>query len=196
MNSLKKQWLLIPAGILWTFVLYAQSGNTNTNKFKQLKEELATPNVYRNAAGAPGHEYYQQKADYVINVTLDDKNQVIRGEETITYTNNSPDALEYLWLQLDQNMRAKDSDTRKIRNADMRDKVSFRDYENFHNEFDGGFKIEYVRDGSNKELSTIVHKTMMRVNLPSKLAPKSSFTIKIKYWYNINDRMKIGGRPG
>ncbi len=174
----------------------AQKGNTNTNKFKQLKEEMATPNVYRNAAGAPGHEYYQQKADYVINVTLDDEKQIIRGEETITYTNNSPDALEYLWLQLDQNMRSKDSDTWKIRTSDMEDKVSFRDYRYFHMDFDGGFKIEYVRDGSNKDLTTAVNKTMMRVNLPNKLAPKSSFTIKIKYWYNINDRMKMGGRSG
>jgi len=80
------------------------------NRFAQLGEELPTPNEYRNAAGAPGHAYYQQKADYDIEVRLDDENQRIYGEEEITYTNNSPDQLEYLWIQLDQNMRAEDSD--------------------------------------------------------------------------------------
>ena len=77
--------------------------NINLNKFRQLKQELPTPNVYRNAAGAPGHEYWQQKADYLMDITLDDENQRIYGEETITYHNYSPDVLTYLWLQLDQN---------------------------------------------------------------------------------------------
>ena len=82
------------------------------NKFAQLDQLLPTPNEYRNAAGAPGHNYFQQKADYKIQVTIDDANQKIKGEETITYTNNSPDNLEYLWIQLDQNVRAKDSDSK------------------------------------------------------------------------------------
>ena len=92
------------------------------NKFAQLGEELPTPNEYRNAAGAPGHNYYQQKADYDIEVILDDKNQKITGEETITYTNNSPDNLEYLWIQLDQNVRALDSDSKLITIEKMEDK--------------------------------------------------------------------------
>ena len=82
------------------------------NKFAQLGQTLPTPNEYRNAAGAPGHNYYQQKADYKINVEIDDATQKLTGDETITYTNNSPDYLEYLWIQLDQNVRAIDSDSK------------------------------------------------------------------------------------
>ncbi|MEL6669485.1 MAG: M1 family peptidase, partial [Bacteroidota bacterium] len=76
------------------------------NPFRQLYDELPTPNVYRNASGAPGHEYWQQQADYEMEIRLDDENQQIYGTETITYHNNSPDELAYLWVQLDQNVRA------------------------------------------------------------------------------------------
>ena len=88
--------------------LFAQD-NTNTNKFRQLKQELPTPTSTRNGAGAPGHAYWQQQADYKMKIVLDDDKQTIHGEEEITYHNNSPDVLDYLWLQLDQNMRAKNS---------------------------------------------------------------------------------------
>ena len=86
-----------------------QIGHLNNNKFKQLYEEFASPNRYRTAAGAPGSEYYQQQVNYVMNIDLDDKNTRLLGEETITYKNNSPDHLEYLWVQLDQNIRKKDA---------------------------------------------------------------------------------------
>ena len=166
------------------------------DKFKQLEQDLATPNVYRTASGAPGHEYYQQKADYVIDVELDDEKQTVKGVETITYHNNSPDKLNYIWLQLDQNMRAKDSDTKKIRTMSIDKKMSFRDLNYLINDFDGGFKIESVQNNSGKALTYTINKTMMRIDLPSTLQPKGSFTFKIKYWYNINDRMQIGGRSG
>ena len=84
-------------------------GHINNNKFKQLKDELATPNSYRTASGAPGRDYYQQKVDYIMDIELDDENQKIYGKEEITYTNNSPDQLSYLWIQLDQNIRKKDA---------------------------------------------------------------------------------------
>jgi hypothetical protein len=114
------------------------------NRFAQLGEELPTPNEYRNAAGAPGHAYYQQKADYDIEVRLDDENQRIYGEEEITYTNNSPDQLEYLWIQLDQNMRAQDSDSKLITVEKMEDFRSIEDVTLKTFDFDGGFKIEEV----------------------------------------------------
>jgi hypothetical protein len=85
------------------------SGHTNTNKFKQLKQELATPNTFRTASGAPGRDYYQQQVDYDMDIELDDAKQKLYGKEEITYTNNSPDALRYLWVQLDQNIRKKDA---------------------------------------------------------------------------------------
>jgi hypothetical protein len=175
--------------------LLAQS-NLNNNKFKQLKEELATPNVYRTASGAPGHKYYQQKADYVIDVTLDDENQKITGKETITYKNNSPDKLEYLWVQLDQNMRAKDSDTKLIQSNSVQDEMSFADIARLHNDFDGGFKLDYVKDGRGKELKYTINKTMMRIDLPTAIAPGGTYSLKIGWWYNINNRDEIGGRSG
>ena len=97
--------------VLTSFVLSAQvqQGHVNQNKFRQLYDQFADPNKYHNASGAPGVEYYQQKVDYVMNVELDDEKSQLYGEETITYTNNSPDQLPYLWLQLDQNIRKKDS---------------------------------------------------------------------------------------
>lgn len=170
--------------------------NTNKNKFRQLKEEFATPNIYRTASGAPGHGYYQQKADYIIDITLDDKAQKIYGKETVTYKNNSPDKLEYLWVQLDQNMRAQDSDTKLIETGSINEKMSFKQIADLHNNFDGGFKLDYVKDVSGKDLPVTINKTMMRIDMPKPLMPGASYTFKIKWWYNINDRDEIGGRSG
>ena len=166
------------------------------NKFAQLGEELPTPNEYRNAAGAPGHNYYQQKADYDIEVILDDKNQKITGEETITYTNNSPDNLEYLWIQLDQNVRALDSDSKLITIEKMEDFRSIQDISKKLFEFDGGFKIEEVTTPSGRDMKFSINKTMLRIDLDKPLSAGSSVSFRIKWWYNINDRMKIGGRSG
>ncbi len=170
--------------------------NTNNNKFRQLKQELPTPNVYRTAAGTPGHAYYQQKADYKIEVELDDLNQKIYGEETITYTNNSPDPLPYLWLQLEQNMRSRDSDTKKVNAQSIEDSISFKSLRRLLNDFDGGFKIEYVKDKQGEDLTYFINKTMMRIDLDKPLLKGESFSMQIKYWYNINDRLQIGGRSG
>ena len=104
--------LLLIITIINFFSLYGQ--HTNTNKFRQLYDQLATPNVYRTAAGAPGHKYYQNNAHYEMQLTLNDNEHKITGSEKITYVNNSPDLLEYLWIQLDQNVRAKNSDSYKI----------------------------------------------------------------------------------
>jgi hypothetical protein len=188
--------ILILSLSLCAIVVKGQVNNVNTNKFRQLKQELATPNVYRNAAGAPGHEYYQQKADYVIDIELDDEKQVITGTQTITYKNNSPDALEYLWLQLDQNMRASNSNTGLIQTNGIGASMSFQQLARMHNKFDGGFKIEYVRDKSGNDLSTTVNQTMMRVNLTKPLASGKSFILQMKWWYNVNNRDEIGGRSG
>ena len=175
-----------------------KEGHYNISKFKQLKEELATPNVYRTASGAPGHEYYQQKADYVIDVTLDDETQKIHGEATVTYHNNSPDPLDYLWMQLDQNIRAKDAMSKKIKGGGPG--VGYRP-EKFVGEFmgkpfDGGFKIEYLKDASGKEMPYFVNGTMMRLDLDNVLLPNTSITFKIKWWYNINNYLVARGRSG
>lgn len=182
--------------ILLLSLLFPLSLAAQQDKFAQLGEEIPTPNEYRNAAGAPGHAYYQQKADYKIDVKLDDAAQKITGEETITYTNNSPESLEYLWIQLDQNMRAKGSDRQLITIERMEDFRSIDDVLRKTFEFDGGFNIEEVTTTSGKEMSFFINKTMMRINLAKPLGPNSSISFSIKWWYNINDRMKIGGRSG
>ena len=188
---------LISCILLFSFFASAQE-NTNTSKFKQLSEILPTPNVYRTASGAPGHEYYQQKADYVINVQLDEKNHVITGDETITYTNNSPDVLNYLWIQLDQNVRAKNSASQLTSSGSMDDNMSFWSLKRMHDKmnFDGGFKLELITDVNDNDLPFTVNETMMRIEPPKPLKKGQSFSFKIKYSYNINDRMKIGGRSG
>ncbi|MEL6253542.1 MAG: M1 family metallopeptidase [Bacteroidota bacterium] len=183
--------------LAWVVSAFAQEvPNTNQNKFRQMGQDLPTPNSYRTASGAPGNEYWQNEADYVMEITLDDAKQTISGTETVTYHNYSPDRLSYLWVQLDQNMRAKDSDSYKIRTGEMNSRMSFGGYNRMENSFDGGFKLEYVQDINGKPLEHVVNKTMMRINLPQPLESGASVSFKIKWWYNINDRMKIGGRSG
>ena len=129
-----------------------------------------------------------------MNITLDDNNQRVHGEETIIYYNNSPDALEYLWIQLDQNVRALDSDTYKARTSRISSTMSFRALKQLKNTFDGGFKLEEV---SRSNVSGyIVNKTMMRIDLKTPLKSKAKTEIKIIWWYNINNRLELGGRSG
>ena len=178
-------------------ILFSQNESVvAAEKFSQLKEELPTPNTYRVASGAPGHEYWQQKADYVIYVVLDDKKQTLSGTEKITYFNNSPDELDYLWIQLDQNIRKQHSASHKTHTHIFKEKESFWSINRLHSDFDGGFKIDYVKDGSGNILPSTVVETMMRVDLPKPLKPGSSISLNLKWWYNINDRMKVGGRSG
>lgn len=180
--------------IILPFLSTAQ--NTDNTPFRQMYDLLPTANNYRTATGAPGHEYYQCRADYQINVELDDSKQKIHGEEVVTFYNNSPDILTYLWIQLDQNQQSKDSDSHKINPQTISDKEDINFMSNDKKEFDGGFKLEYVKDNFGKDLKYFVNKTMMRIDLPSPLKKGEKFVFKIKYWYNINDRMKLGGRSG
>ena len=175
-----------------------QEGHLNNNKFRQLYQEFSSPNIYRAASGAPGPSYYQQQADYKINVELDDKNKMIYGDETITYTNNSPQKLDYLWVQLDQNVRKKDSPSL---DRDSESVIPYYLPDSFDKEFlkdpfDGGFNVEYVNDINNKPLDYFINQTMMRVNLPKPLSTGEQFSFKIKWWYNINDHVKQDGRSG
>lgn len=178
------------------FLQVSAQDNTNQNKFRQLYDELPTPNSYRTASGAPGSEYWQQRADYKIKMKLDDANQRLYGEETITYHNNSPDQLTYLWLQLDQNRRAKDSDTYKITPSEVTENTSIRQIMRAEPTFDGGFKIDYVKDLQGKDMRYVINKTMMRIDLPTPLKPGESTSFSIKWWYNINNTKVERGRSG
>jgi hypothetical protein len=176
----------------------SKEGHTNQSKFRQLYEEFSTPNNYRSASGAPGPDYYQQQADYKMEVTLDDKNAKIYGEETITYTNNSPDQLEFLWLQLDQNVRSKTSKSplRDGSGVPLASPTSSFVSSYMTESFDGGFNIEYVKDINGKALSYTINQTMMRVDLPTALAAKGQVSFSIKWWYNIPDHTIDRARSG
>ena len=173
-------------------------------KFEQLGTTIASPNNYRTASGAPGIDYWQQKADHKIKVEIDDENQVLTGSENITYYNNSPDVLTYLWVQLDQNVRAKDSETPLVTPNKMRNTMNGKglqsityEYTNSKgNLYDGGFKIHKVTNSSNDKISYDIVKTMMRINLETPMKTGDSFSFNIDWSYTINDRMKLGGRGG
>ena len=175
-----------------------KQGHTNQNKFRQLYNEFSTPNDYRTASGAPGAAYYQQRADYVMDIKIDDETQRLYGEETITYTNNSPDVLAYLWVQLDQNIRKKDSPS-LLKNSQSLDQVSqLSSFANNHlgDPFDGGFNIEHVLDAQGKPLPYIINQTMMRIDLPTPLQSGGQVSFSIKWWYNINNHVVNRARSG
>jgi len=165
-------------------------------KFAQLESELPTPNEYRNAAGAPGHAYYQQQADYKMQLVIDDATQKLSGFETITYTNNSPDALSYLWLQLDQNIYSQDADNKLIEVEKMEDFKSIGDIQKKFFYYDGGFKIESITNTAGNKMKYSINKTMLRIDLEQALAAHSSISFQVRWWYNINDRIAVGGRSG
>ncbi|MEQ8626248.1 M1 family metallopeptidase [Ekhidna sp.] len=198
---MKNSILLIVAFLVATIAMGQDRKQKDTEweqKFEQLGTMLPTPNVYRTASGAPGHQYWQQKADYKMNIVLDDNKQTITGSETITYYNNSPDDLEYLWVQLDQNVRASDSETPLIGNTgEMRDTLNA--FSVFRltgdQDYDGGFKIKSVKSAG-KDMSYIINKTMMRIDLAKPLKSGENMTFSIDWMYNINNRMTDGGRSG
>ena len=175
-----------------------KTGHYNINKFRQLYDEFSTPNMFRTGSGAPGPAYYQQQADYKMDLELDDEKARLSGFETITYHNNSPDELKYLWVQLDQNMRAKDSKTPLIQSGGTSQLQQASGFAKTYLEepFDGGFNIEQVTDVNGKPLPHMINQTMMRVELPKPMKTGDKFSFQIKWWYNINNHVKDGGRSG
>lgn len=177
-----------------------QKGHTDQNKFRQLKDVLPTPNNRRTASGAPGYEYTQQKVDYVMVIVVDEDKNLLTGNESITYQNNSKDYLEYLWVQLDQNMRAPDSKTPLAKSEDLGN-TAFNDpatftKNNLTKQADFGFKIKEVNNATGGSLSYTVNRTMMRINLPQPLAPGKTFEFSIRWNYLINNSVTDGGRSG
>ena len=176
----------------------AKKGHEDVNKFRQMYDLLATPNMYRTASGAPGPEYYQQQADYKIDIELDDKNTRLYGSETITYHNNAKESLDYLWLQLDQNNIARTSKSPLVESQKAESSIAVSGFTRKYLEekFDGGFNIEFVKDATGKPLSYTINETMMRINLEKPLKHGEKFSFSIKWWYNINNYMIEGGRSG
>lgn len=170
----------------------------NPDKFKQMYDLLATPNMYRTASGAPGPEYYQQQADYKIDVELDDRNAKLYGQETVTYTNNAKESLDYLWMQLDQNQQSRKSLSplvdSNVTDPVMSPKGFSRRY--LEEDFDGGFNIDYVKDSNGNPLQYTINQTMMRIELAQPLKHGEKITFSLKWWYNINNYRLDGGRSG
>ena len=167
-------------------------------KFRQLEEILPTPNTYRTASGAPGSDYWQQRADYDIQVELDDERQRIIGSETIHYANNSPDALDYLWVQIDANLFAKDSEGHITTPAPDIKRLQFRSLRGLleREKFDGKARIHSIKDASGADLNYTLVKTMMRIDLPFPLKPGKSMNFSIDWSYNIIDAKLIRARSG
>jgi len=204
---MKKLLFIVLSIVLTSSTLFAQQveekkekqkAHYNTSKFKQLNEELPTPNSQHTASGAPGYEYTQQQVDYKMDIVLDDENHRIYGEETITYHNNSKDNLEYLWVQLDQNVRAPDSKSPEVKGGGPDALYSPSKFAGrfLGKPFQGGFNIEFIKDVNGTAIDYMINRTMMRINLPKPLAAGQTFVFDIKWWYNINNYTVDRGRSG
>ena len=190
--------LCLPLGV---FAQNIQNNPTSNhgNKFEALGTILPTPNVYRTASGAPGQGYWQNRADYDITAYLDEDKRNLKGSETVTYYNNSPDDLDYLWLQLDENQQSSvknagyesESTLPKQSNSD---RLRISEIPRKDNGY--GVNLEKVTDVSGNPLKFTVNKTMMRIDLPKVLKKGEKFVFKIDWNYNIPNRMTMGGRGG
>ncbi|NCI46926.1 M1 family metallopeptidase [Sediminibacterium soli] len=175
-------------------------GSNHGNKFEQLGTILPTPNEYRTASGAPGPKYWQQRADYNIKCELDEANLRLKGSETVTYYNNSPDELRYLWLQLDENEHS------SVNNANYQNgsgslskQYSTAQIEQLlgqKNDNGYGELISRCTDAAGKALRYTINKTMMRIDLPAALKPGQQFVFNIDWSYKISNRMEKNGRGG
>ncbi|MBC8326514.1 MAG: M1 family metallopeptidase [Verrucomicrobia subdivision 3 bacterium] len=195
LKSLSLFWRRVcAAGLLLAFSLSAAP----KDPFKQLDDLWPTPDAARRASGAPGPGYWQQRADYVIDVELDEAKHRITGRETITYHNRSQDTLDYLWLQLDQNLLDPKMIAAQSRTAPGFSGLSFEKLDSMllQRKFNGGHKITAVKDVAGKPLKHVVVQTMMRVIPPAPLKPGKSITFSVEWNYNINDTAKISGRTG
>ncbi|MET1256406.1 M1 family metallopeptidase [Aliikangiella maris] len=183
------------------------------DKFRQLDEILPTPNDYRNAAGEPGKEYWQQKVDYQINARLDEKKRRITASETITYHNRSPYSLKYLWLQLEQNRFKTDSmaeqtvvfggmgdrspATRKSGDSKSAG-LSLGALRKMHamadNEF--GYQIDKVVDSQNQALHYVIHGAQMRIDLPQPLKAGEQFQFRLEFVFNMVEENAVSARAG
>ena len=194
----KFQYLLIFTFLTVGFA-YGQDKSNHGFKFEQLGPNLRSPNQYRGADGAPGPQYWQQQCDYKIKCSLNTEEQRLDGSEAITYYNNSPSTLRYLWMQLDENEHAADADNLVFDPSSMRPTMSegaLNRLESTKDREKYGHKIQAVKDAAGKPLKYLVNKTMMRIDLPEPLKPGEKIEFSVDWYYYLTDRMTIGGRGG
>lgn len=179
--------------------IHNNPGSNHGNKFEELGTILPTPNEQRTASGAPGVKYWQQRADYDIKCSLDEKALQLSGAETVTYYNNSPDPLDYIWLQLDENEHNNLNNANfqsstampKIAGTMALERAQMTSDDNGY-----GDKILSITDALGKPLPYTINRTMMRIDLPSALKSGQSMIFKLKWTYKISDRLTLGGRGG
>ncbi len=169
------------------------------NKFEQLGTILPTANEYRTASGAPGPKYWQQRVDYDIKATLDENKLLLTGAETITYYNNSPDVLTYLWLQLDENQHSTINNAGYPASSTLGRGVTTSTIDKLIEEKTNnglGDNIDKITTALGAPLKYTINKTMMRVELPTALKPGQKFVFNINWNYKITDRLTVAGRGG
>ena len=203
---------LLPISTLHADAIKQTKGNFE-DKFRQLDEVLPTPNVYRNAAGEPGHQYWQQQVDYTIAARLIEDQRRLEATQDITYYNNSPDTLKYLWVQLDQNKFKDDSmsaltttfggiGNRGPGTKSMSDdepaqiSLSALRRQQFVDDTELGYTISRVVDGLGNTLSYTTVGTLMRVDLltPLKSGDRTRFTMD--FAFNIVEEDAVSARAG
>ena len=214
----KLVWLMPVLSIMSATPAFADGAIKQTkgdfeDKFRQLEEVLPTPNVYRNAAGEPGHQYWQQQVDYDIDVTLDEEKRRIDASEEIVYHNNAPDTLKYLWIQLDQNKFRNDSlsaltttfggignrgPATSAASGSSPAKLSMGAIrrQQFVEDNELGYQIKKVTDGRGKPLHYVIVGTLMRVDLAEPLKPGKKTELNIDFGYNIVEEDAVSARSG
>ena len=215
---MKRSWFPIPllaACLIATQSVAAikQTKGDFEDKFRQLDEVLPTPNVYRNAAGEPGHEYWQQQVDYKIKVKLDEEKRRLEASEQIRYQNNSPDTLKYLWIQLDQNKFRDDSmsaltttfggignrgPATKAAKGKKPAKMSLGALrrQHFVDDNELGYTISDIKDSEGNALRHVIVGTLMRVDLAKPLAPGQSVDFSLNFAFNIVEENAVSARAG
>jgi hypothetical protein len=213
LNKIIMTVMLLLLSIASTNAAIKQSKGDFEDKFRQLDEVLPTPNVYRNAAGEPGHQYWQQQVDYQIKARLDEHKRRIEATETITYKNNSPDTLKYLWLQLDQNIFRNDSmaamssnfggigDRAPAARAGSMNKPARLSLDHlrrqqFVDDNELGYEIKNISNKSGKALKHVIVGTNMRIDLPIPLKPGKTTTFTIDFAFNIVEEDAVSARSG
>ncbi|HMU46892.1 MAG TPA: M1 family metallopeptidase [Chitinophagaceae bacterium] len=201
---MKKITSCLLIGICVSTVALAQNiqnnpGSNHGNKFEQMGSILPTPNEYRMASGAPGPKYWQQRCDYDIKCELDENNQRLTGSETVTYFNNSPAELTFLWLQLDENQHSSVNNanyqtSNPMDRSQTPQQLDRADEAKSDNGY--GFMVSKLTDVNGKPLKYTINKTMMRVELPAVLKPGQRFVFKLDWNYKLSNRMERGGRGG
>lgn len=191
--------LLLCSGSIKAQNIQNNPGSNHGNRFEQLGTILPTPNEYRTASGAPGPKYWQQRADYDIKCELDEEKQTLTGSETVTYFNNSPNTLTYLWLQLDENQHSTVNNANYQNSNSVPSQLDVKaldrlDEQKKDNGY--GFQIRLLTDATGKPLRYTINKTMMRVELPAPLKAGQQFVFRLNWDYKIADRMTYGGRGG